>query len=84
MSERIKTPTVHITGRNDPFFKQTNLAKTLFDKENTRFFEHSGGHDVPRIDSEVKSAVAAVQWVIQRSQMVAPRGWKTTLKSLRK
>lgn len=84
MSEKIKIPTVHITGRNDPFFKQTNLAKSLFDKDTTRSIEHSGAHDVPRIDAEIKSAVAAAQWAIQRSQMAAPRGWKATLKSLRK
>jgi hypothetical protein len=71
----VKIPTAHIVGRKDPFNKQTNIAKRLFDKENMRCFDHSGGHDVPRLEIEVKAAVAAVQWAIQRSQIPSSRGF---------
>ena len=74
LSERVKVPTAYIIGRSDPFLKQDAIARRLFDKDNTRFVEHSGGHDVPRLDRDVKAAVAAAQWAIQRAQVSAVRG----------
>ncbi|KAH6677570.1 serine hydrolase FSH [Halenospora varia] len=68
MSERIQIPTAHIVGRNDPFLKQTAIAKKLWEKKNMRYVEHAGEHDTPRSAMDVKAAVAAAQWAIQQAE----------------
>jgi hypothetical protein len=73
MSERIQIPTVHIVGRNDPFLKQTAIAKKLWEKKRMRYVEHSGGHDTPRTELDVKAAVAGARWAIQQSEMSQSR-----------
>jgi hypothetical protein len=62
-------------GLNDPFKKQANLAQKLFDKDCHRSIEHSGGHDVPKLDFEVMNVVKAAQWAVQRSQLLPNVGW---------
>jgi hypothetical protein len=73
MSERIQIPTVHIVGRNDPFLKQTVIAKKLWEKKRMRYVEHSGGHDTPRTEFDVRAAVAGARWAIQQSEIFQSR-----------
>jgi hypothetical protein len=76
VSERVKIPTVFVTGRNDPFYKHCQISKRLFSKDNTRFLEHAGAHDLPRLDREIKSVVSATQLAIAKSQMSPARTWR--------
>ncbi|RDL33233.1 uncharacterized protein BP5553_08672 [Venustampulla echinocandica] len=73
MSERIEIPTVHIVGRNDPYMKQTDIAKRLWEKKSMRYVEHSGAHDTPRLEMDVKAAVAAAQWAMQQAELSPKR-----------
>ncbi|KAA6415669.1 MAG: hypothetical protein FRX48_00387 [Lasallia pustulata] len=56
LPQRLKVPTVHITGKQDlPFMiEMSNLARGLCDPKLARVLQHSGGHSVPRKTSEIR------------------------------
>lgn len=74
MTERVTVPAIHIVGRNDPFRKQSDLAIRLFAK-GTKIVQHSGNHDVPKLDREIRAAVTATKLIIQRSELLPKKGW---------
>lgn len=70
LPQRLKVPTVHITGKQDlPFMiEMSNLARGLCDPKLARVLQHSGGHSVPRKTSEIRQVVLAIDWAIAQAQ----------------
>lgn len=68
--ERITIPTIHVRGRRDADFMQNmaEAARGLCDERLMKKTEHSGGHQPPQKDAEVKAAVRAMEWAISQSQ----------------
>lgn len=63
LRERIRIPTVHVTGRKDsPYIgEQSRIAQKLCSASIMRVHEHDGGHDVPYKRSDVKNIVSSIQ-----------------------
>jgi Serine hydrolase (FSH1) len=70
MSEKICIPTVHISGKRDAEFMRdmSSIARDMFDKKLMRTLEHSGSHEPPQKEAEVRTAVRAMEWAIRQSQ----------------
>lgn len=66
---RIRIPTVHVTGKRDAEFMRNMAvaARGLCDEKTSKKLEHSGGHQPPQKDAEVKAAIRAMEWAISRS-----------------
>jgi hypothetical protein len=71
MDERIRIPTVYVTGSKDdddllaqfkamPFFCKKSLVREVV---------HSGGHDLPRAPNEVKKVIKAIEWALEEGKM---------------
>lgn len=69
LKEKIRIPTVHVTGKRDFDFMQnmSDIARGLCEERLTRKLEHSGGHHPPQKDSEVKAVVRAMEWAIDQA-----------------
>jgi predicted esterase len=74
LPQRVRIPTVFCYGRSDPYLKQAEISKQLFDTANVKFVTHLGGHDIPRSAAELQSVVSATQWVIRRAQILSSQG----------
>lgn len=70
MGEKIGIPTVHAHGKNDADFMRamTTIAHGMFDGKLIKKLEHSGGHEPPQKDSEVRAVVRAMDWAIKQAQ----------------
>jgi pimeloyl-ACP methyl ester carboxylesterase len=70
MGEKIKIPTFHMHGKRDTQFMRdmSLIARGMFDESLMRKAEHSGSHHPPNKDSEVRTAVGALEWVIGQSR----------------
>ncbi|CAH0023140.1 unnamed protein product [Clonostachys rhizophaga] len=66
--EKIRIPTVHMTGKRDaPFMRSMSKAALgLCEKGSFKVLEHSGGHEPPKAPADVKAAVRAMEWAIGR------------------
>jgi pimeloyl-ACP methyl ester carboxylesterase len=70
IKERIRIPTVHVTGKRDHDFmrKMSEVAHSLCEDKMTKRLEHSGGHHPPLKDAEVKAVIRAMEWAIKQSE----------------
>lgn len=73
LKERIRIPTVHVTGKRDYDFMRnmSSTAYDLCDEKLRKKLYHSGGHQAPRKDAEVRASVRAMEWAISQSKRVA-------------
>jgi hypothetical protein len=69
-TERVSIPTVHISGREDPYKMQSDLVRKLCEKPLVKFIEHGGAHQVPRATRDVKKVVDGIEWAIQQASVV--------------
>ncbi|KAH8588578.1 serine hydrolase FSH [Bisporella sp. PMI_857] len=69
--ERIRIPTVHISGKKDPYKLQAEMARRLCEKSVLRYIEHGGQHQVPRATKDVKKVVEAIEWAMHQATIVA-------------
>lgn len=68
---RIRIPTIHVSGRKDAGFMRnmSKAARGLCEEKCLKHLEHSGGHQPPQKDSEVKAAIRAMEWAIKESSV---------------
>ncbi|KAF6816719.1 hypothetical protein CMUS01_12230 [Colletotrichum musicola] len=68
LSERIRIPTVHVSGRRDfPFMHDMHeVGYQMCDARLSKKLHHSGGHHPPKKDSEIKAVVRAMEWAIDQ------------------
>lgn len=72
LKERIRIPTVHVTGKRDFDFMRnmSEAALGLCNEKMVRKLQHSGGHHPPQKDAEVQALVRAMEWAVRQSQRV--------------
>ncbi|KAF2690581.1 DUF341 domain protein [Lentithecium fluviatile CBS 122367] len=77
LRERIRIPTVHVTGKRDFHFMRamSEVAYGLCDERMARKLEHSGGHEPPRNMAEVKAVTRALEWAVRQSGISHRGGW---------
>ncbi|KAL8918474.1 MAG: hypothetical protein Q9172_005415 [Xanthocarpia lactea] len=70
LEEKLQIPTVHVTGKRDFDFmhKMSDIAQGMCEERLTRKLMHSGGHQPPQKDAEVKSVLRAMEWAISQSE----------------
>ncbi|KAE8356047.1 serine hydrolase FSH [Aspergillus coremiiformis] len=68
---RLRIPTLHIRGKADiPGLEETgSLVESFCDPKNRRSITHSGGHDLPRSEQEVKLILSAMEWMVAQSEL---------------
>ncbi|WQF85979.1 Putative serine hydrolase FSH, alpha/Beta hydrolase [Colletotrichum destructivum] len=68
LSERIRIPTVHVSGRRDfPFMHDMHeVGYQMCDPRLSKKLYHSGGHHPPKKDSEIKAVVRAIEWAVDQ------------------
>ncbi|KAF9630953.1 hypothetical protein BFW01_g1825 [Lasiodiplodia theobromae] len=73
LREKIAVPTVHVVGKRDHHFMRnmSDVAHGICDERLSRRLEHSGGHQPPQKDGEVKAVVRAMEWAIRMSERTA-------------
>ena len=64
VSQRIRVPTVHVTGQKDDpaMVELSKLMQGLCSPGAMKRFEHAGAHDVPRNRREVDALLYALEW----------------------
>lgn len=65
-SIRIQVPTAHIYGWNDPWYLHSKDLARLCSENLTSVYEHDGGHEIPRSESEeicdvIETAIAMAE-----------------------
>ena len=63
--ERVSIPTVHISGKADPYKQQSEIGRRLCEKDAMRFIEHCGGHDIPEDSKDVGKVIEGIEWAMQ-------------------
>ncbi|KAK1977918.1 serine hydrolase FSH [Colletotrichum cereale] len=74
LSERIRIPTVHVSGRRDlPFLQDMHeVGYQMCDPKLSKKLYHSGGHHPPKKASEIKGVVRAVEWAVDQHYRQLP------------
>jgi pimeloyl-ACP methyl ester carboxylesterase len=70
LKQKIKTPTVHVWGRNDhPFMiNMAMVAESICDKSRSKSVMHTGSHQPPQKTMEVRASLRAMEWAIVQAQ----------------
>ncbi|KAI1415546.1 serine hydrolase-domain-containing protein [Hypoxylon sp. FL1857] len=63
---KIRIPTVHVWGENDPVFPTSIQLAGLCDPYIRKIYTHPGGHEMPHEEKEVVEIVLLIEWCIQR------------------
>ncbi|KAI1440832.1 serine hydrolase FSH [Annulohypoxylon stygium] len=63
---KIRIPTVHIWGENDPLFPSSIHLAGLCDPYIRKIYTHSGGREIPQGENELAEIVPLVEWCMQR------------------
>ncbi|WYZ42696.1 hypothetical protein EsH8_VI_000395 [Colletotrichum jinshuiense] len=73
LSEKINIPTIFVTGKRDMKFMQdmSEITRGLCNEKIMKKLEHSGGHQPPQKDAEVRAAIQAMEWAIGQSHKMA-------------
>ncbi|KAI1456397.1 serine hydrolase FSH [Annulohypoxylon moriforme] len=63
---KIRIPTVHIWGEQDPMFPGSTHLAGLCDPYIRKIYTHSGGHEIPQEESDLAQIVPLIEWCAQR------------------
>ncbi|KAI1480127.1 serine hydrolase FSH [Daldinia eschscholtzii] len=63
---KIRIPTVHVWGENDPLFPTSVQLTGLCDPYIRKIQVHKGSHEVPHDGEELSELVSLIDWCIQR------------------
>ncbi|KAI1467649.1 serine hydrolase FSH [Daldinia caldariorum] len=64
---KIRIPTVHVWGENDPLFPASVQLTGLCDPYIRKIQMHKGSHEVPRDEEGLSELVSLIDWCIQRA-----------------
>lgn len=60
---RISIPTVHVCGRKDPRRPASLQLAALCDAKQRKFYDHGGGHEIPRRSEVSRKLAKLMQWM---------------------
>ncbi|KAI6778346.1 Esterase mlcF [Emericellopsis cladophorae] len=68
-AQKIQTPTVHVWGRNDFDFliQMAELSRSTCDDSMSRTVVHSGLHDLPKRQTEIKAVLRSIDWAMAQA-----------------
>jgi hypothetical protein len=67
---RVPIPSVHIIAEADPLMGHAEAAARLCDKEKTKVVYFMGGHRIPTAPTTLRTITSAVEWAMQKSQLM--------------
>lgn len=69
LEHKIRIPTVHVWGRSDFAYmiKMAELSRSICDEYMSKTVLHSGLHDVPKKQAEIKAVLRNIDWAIARA-----------------
>ncbi|KAJ8106138.1 hypothetical protein ONZ43_g7165 [Nemania bipapillata] len=69
LSQKIQVPTIHVWGRNDYKYmiKMAELARSLCEDSMVKTVLHTGFHDVPKRQPEIKAVLRTIDWAMAQA-----------------
>ncbi|KAI5461001.1 DUF341 domain-containing protein [Mariannaea sp. PMI_226] len=69
LAQKIQVPTVHVWGRNDFAYmiKMAELSRSTCDESMSKTVLHSGLHDLPKKQTEIKAVLRNIDWAIMQA-----------------
>ncbi|KAH6869416.1 DUF341 domain-containing protein [Thelonectria olida] len=69
LAQKILVPTVHVWGRNDFAYmiKMAELSRSICDESKSRTVLHSGLHDLPKQQTEIKAVLRNIDWALTQA-----------------
>lgn len=66
LAQKIQIPTVHVWGQNDfeYMIKMAELSHSLCEESMSKTVLHSGLHDMPKKQTEIKAVLRKIDWVV--------------------
>lgn len=73
LGDKIRIPTIHVSGKRDVDFLRdmSAIGRELCEGKLMKTLEHSGSHQPPQKEVEVKAAVRAMEWAIGQSEKMS-------------
>lgn len=70
--ERIRIPTVHVSGEKDVYAmaEQSRVAEGLYTPSLTQLYRHDGGHDIPFKRSEVLTIISMAKDAVEKGMQL--------------
>ncbi|KAJ5128606.1 hypothetical protein N7448_002322 [Penicillium atrosanguineum] len=69
LARKIQIPTVHVWGQNDfeYMIQMAKLSRSLCDQSISKTVLHSGLHDMPKKQTEIKAVLRGIDWAIAQA-----------------
>ncbi|EPS29489.1 hypothetical protein PDE_04439 [Penicillium oxalicum 114-2] len=71
LQTRLSIPALHVRGANEPSAMRNcgRMIESFCDTNKQRVVEHTAGHDIPRVGSELGRIISAMEWIVAQSQL---------------
>lgn len=69
LTQKIQIPTVHVWGQNDfeYLIKMAELSRSLCETSMSKTVLHSGLHDMPKKQTEIKAVLRKIDWAMAQA-----------------
>lgn len=69
LAQKIEIPTIHVWGQNDfeYMIKMAEVAHSICEESMSKTVLHSGLHDLPKKQSEIKAVLRKIDWAITQA-----------------
>ncbi|KAI4096090.1 MAG: hypothetical protein LQ339_007054 [Xanthoria mediterranea] len=66
LAQKIQIPTIHVWGQNDfqYMIKMAELARSICDESMVKTVLHTGWHDIPKRQTEIKAVLRTIDWAM--------------------
>ncbi|KAH8690348.1 DUF341 domain-containing protein [Phaeosphaeriaceae sp. PMI808] len=66
MAQKIQIPTIHVWGQNDfeYMIQMAEVARSICDESMVKTVLHTGLHDIPKKQTEIKAVLRAIDWAM--------------------
>lgn len=68
LAQKIQIPTIHVWGQNDfeYMIKMAELGRSLCEESMVKTVLHTGFHDIPKRQNEIKAVLRTIDWAMSR------------------
>jgi pimeloyl-ACP methyl ester carboxylesterase len=69
LAQKIEIPTIHVWGQNDfeYMIKMAEVARSICEESMSKTVLHSGLHDLPKKQTEIKAVLRKIDWAITQA-----------------
>ncbi|KAI4255448.1 MAG: hypothetical protein L6R42_006734 [Xanthoria sp. 1 TBL-2021] len=70
LAQKIQIPTIHVWGQNDfeYMIKMAEVARSICEESMVKTVLHTGLHDIPKRQTEIKAVLRRIDWAISQCQ----------------